>query len=120
MSQPCQTGLIENFIFLSDQIETLHNCWLRQVDHGYTTIFHYLAHVFKRDNWHFSSFDKNFHVAFSSDTVEARSLKLCMIMTLLGDYIFIVGLMTLTLFQGHVCEKNKLQIVLFRFLSTAV
>ena len=32
--------------------------------------------------------------------------KLCIIITFLGVYIFIVGLITLTLFQGHVCVRN--------------
>ena len=40
------------------------------------------------------------------DTIEARSFKLCMIITLLGVYIVIVGLMTLTLFQGHLRIRN--------------
>ena len=46
------------------------------------------------------------YVAFISDTAKARSFKLCMIIILLGVYIFIVGLMTLTLFQGHRCVRN--------------
>ena len=35
------------------------------------------------------------------DTVKSRSFKLCMVITLLGIYQFIPGLMTLTLFQGQ-------------------
>ena len=41
------------------------------------------------------------NVGFLLDTIEARPFKLCMIITLLGVYIIILGLMTLTLFQDH-------------------
>ena len=43
---------------------------------------------------------------FSPDTMKARAFKLGMIITLLGVYIVIVALMTLTLFQGHRCVGN--------------
>ena len=49
----------------------------------------------------FRRFRKNFNIAFFLDTVKARSFKLCMIITLLGVYIFIIGLMTMILFQSH-------------------
>ena len=49
---------------------------------------------------------KNLNVAFFSGTVIARSFKLCMIITLLRVYIFIVGLIILTLFQSHRCVRN--------------
>ena len=55
-----------------------------------------------------------------------RSSKLCMVIALLVVCIFIVDLMTLTLFQGHRCVKNMkgktvlLFLFLFRFLSTVV
>ena len=52
------------------------------------------------------SFEKNVNVGFSVEIINSRSFKLCMIMTLLGVYIAIVGLMTLTLFQGHRCVRN--------------
>ena len=45
-------------------------------------------------------------LAFLVDTVQGRSCKHCVIMTLLGVYTFIVGLMTLTLFQGHRGVRN--------------
>ena len=45
-------------------------------------------------------------LAFFLDTIKARSLKLYMIITLVEVYIVILGLMTLTLFQGHVCVRN--------------
>ena len=38
-SQQWQTVLTENFMFLSDYVETLYNCWIHQVDHEYTTVF---------------------------------------------------------------------------------
>ena len=49
---------------------------------------------------------KNFHIGFFLDTVKARSLKLCMIVTLLGAYIVILGMITLTLIQGYRCVRN--------------
>ena len=45
-------------------------------------------------------------VGIFSDTSEARSFKLRMIITLLGFYIVIGGLITLTLLQGHRCVRN--------------
>ena len=42
----------------------------------------------------------NFNVGFFSDMIKARSFKLCMIITLLQVCFVILGLMTLTLFQG--------------------
>ena len=79
-------------------------------------IYHYFwfSHMFMGDHWHISSIEKknqHFDTAFFSDTVKMRSSKLCMIITLLEVYIFIVDLMTLTLFQGHrsvVNIKSKL------------
>ena len=44
---------------------------------------------------------RNFNVGFSLDTIEARFFKLCMIIVLPEVYIVILGLMSLTLFQGH-------------------
>ena len=41
-----------------------------------------------------------------------------MIVTLLGVYIVIVGLMTLTFLRSQACQKYKLQIASFRFLSS--
>ena len=49
---------------------------------------------------------KSFIIRFFSDIIKARFFKLCLIITLLGVYIVIVGLMTLTLFQGHWCVTN--------------
>ena len=48
----------------------------------------------------------SFPPTFFLDTVYVRSFKLCMITTILGVYIFIVGLMTFTLFQGHGYVRN--------------
>ena len=58
-------------------------------------------HAFKGDNWHISSSGFLKKVCFFSDTTEVRSFNHCMIITLLWVCLFIVGLMTLTLFQGH-------------------
>ena len=57
---------------------------------------------------------------FFTNTVQVKFAKLCFIITLLGVYPFMPGLMTFALFQGQRCQSNrKLQIV-FKFLSTAV
>ena len=73
--------------------------------------------MFKGDNGHISLFDFFFFKrCLFFQTVKARSFNFGMIITLFGVYIFIVGLMTLTLLQGHMYQKYKLQIVLFRFL----
>ena len=63
---------------------------------------------------------KNFNHGFFQTPLK-QNLKLCMIIILLGVYIVILGLMTLTLFQSHRCiQKYKLQIVCFGFLSSVV
>ena len=43
-----------------------------------------------------------------------------MVITLFGLYVVFLGFINLTLFHGHRCVGNKLQIVPFRFLSTVV
>ena len=58
-------------------------------------------HMFKGDNRHISSSEKNFNIGFFLDTIKARSFKLCMLISLLGVYIVLLGLITLILFQGH-------------------
>ena len=70
-------------------------------------IYHYfwLLHTFKRNNWSVSGVDKKkFHWLFH-EHCQARFFKLCIIITLLGVYQFILGLMTLILFQGHKCVR---------------
>ena len=65
--------------------------------------------VFKGGSRHIALYKENhthFNIDFFSDTVKARSFKLCLIITLLEVYIFIVGLMTLTLFQGRRSIRN--------------
>ena len=66
--------------------------------------------MFKGVNRHISSFEKTtekpFNIAFLLDIVKVRSSKLCMIITLLMVYIVIVGLITFTLFQGHMYARN--------------
>ena len=69
-------------------------------------IFLYL-HMFKEMSDIFPPLTKKkINVAFFLDTIKARSFKLCMIIILLGVYIFIESLMTLTLFQGHRYVRN--------------
>ena len=68
-------------------------------------LFFTFAHIFKRNNWRVSWFDKNFVNCFFMDTVRARFFKLCIIITLLGVYQFIPDLMTMTFFQGNRCVK---------------
>ena len=60
------------------------------------------------------------NIYFFFDTIEARSFKLRIILTLIKAYIFILVLMTLTFSRSQVRQKHKLQITCFRFLSTAV
>ena len=49
---------------------------------------------------------KNFNAGFFLDAMKAGSFKLYLIITLPGFYIFILGLMTLTLLQGYRCARN--------------
>ena len=79
---------------------------LCQVDHEYTTIIDF-CRCSREILTHFLIWKKNpLNVVFFSDTVIMRFFKLCIVMNLLGVYIFIVGLVTFTLFQGHRCVRN--------------
>ena len=62
--------------------------------------------IFKGDKCPRLTTKVNFNVAFFSDTVIARSFKIGIIITLLGVYIFVVGLRTLILFHGHRFIRN--------------
>ena len=64
--------------------------------------------VFKGDKTGIWSFwkEKKKNVYFFPDTITARFFKLRMIITLFGIYIVFLGLMTLTLFQGHRRVRN--------------
>ena len=65
-------------------------------------------HKFEGGNWLVFSFGKKTNplmLAFVLDTIKARSFRLFMNIILLEVNIVILGLMTLTLFQGHVSEK---------------
>ena len=55
---------------------------------------------------HLKKKQKTFNIGFFLDTMKARSFKLCTIINFLGVYIVILGLITLTLFQGHRCVRN--------------
>ena len=69
---------------------------------------------------HLKKHNKKLNGCFFLDTIKVRSFKLCMIINFIGLYIFALGLMTLTLFQGHRYVKYKLQIACFGFLSSVV
>ena len=99
-SQQCQTVLTENFVLFSDKVETLYDCWLRQVDHE----------MFKGSNGYVSSFEKKKNVTFFWNTVKARSFKL-------HDYNLASGLHFCCKFdeldfvsRSQVCQKYKLQL----------
>ena len=73
---------------------------------SWTYHYFWFLHMFKGNNWHISSFQNTYNVAFFLDTIEVRCFKLCIIITLLEIYISNVCLMTLTLFQGHRYVRN--------------
>ena len=50
---------------------------------------------------------KTVNVGFFSDTIKAKSFKLCMIISMLGIYIVILGLMTLTMLKDYSCVRHK-------------
>ena len=60
----------------------------------------------------------NFLVVFFTDTVLVRSFKLCIIITSLWIYQSVPGLMTLTLFQGHMCVRILHWKLFFRFFPS--
>ena len=81
-----------------------NDCWFCQIDHEYTKIL--ISHMLKGHNWHIFALKKKeekkaSNVVIFLGNVISRSLKVCMLITLFGMYIFIVGLMSLTLFQSH-------------------
>ena len=78
------------------------------------------SHVSKGDNWHVSWFCQNLIACFFMDTVWGKSSKLWMILTLLGAYRFILGLMTLALFQGNRCVRIINCKLFFSFLMTVI
>ena len=51
-------------ILCSYEVETVYDCWLHQVGNEYTTFFFFL-HMFKRDNWNLSLFEKTLLLPFS-------------------------------------------------------
>ena len=46
------------------------------------------------------------NVGYFLDNIKVRSFKLCMIVTLLGVFVAVLGLMTLILFQDHRGVRN--------------
>ena len=65
-------------------------------------LFFTSMHIFMGDHSHVLWFyNKKFNIGFFVDTVKGTAFTFCMIITLLGVYHFIPGLMTLILFQGH-------------------
>ena len=59
---------------------------------------------------------KKYNIDIFMDTMKPTSFKLYMITTLLGIYIVILGLMTLTLFQGHKCVRMNISTANCMFL----
>ena len=53
-----------------------------------------------------SFLEKNPLILPFSRSPKVRSIKLCSVKTFLRVYLFIEGLMTLTLFQGHRCVRS--------------
>ena len=78
--------------------------------------------MFKGGNWHMK---KTFNVGFFLDAIKAWSFKLLIITTMVGVYIVILLSrfdnvdFALTL-RAQVCQKYKLQIVYFGFMSSVV
>ena len=65
--------------------------------------------------------EKNLNIGLFSNIIKVRPFKLCIVITLLGVYIVILGLMTLTLFQGHMCVRHIIcKFCCFKFLSAVV
>ena len=62
-SQQCQTVLTENCMFLSNEIQTLCDCWLHQEDQEYTTVFEFCT--WSREIIDFFSFEKTLMLALS-------------------------------------------------------
>ena len=87
---------------------------------SWTCHYFWLLHVLKGDGWRFSWFDKNCMVCSFTDSVQARFVKHCIIITLLGVYQFKPSLMTLTLFQGHRCVRIMNCKLFFRVLPNVV
>ena len=46
----CPRVLIESYLCLSNELETLYNCWFRQVDNEYATIFDFRSYFRERIN----------------------------------------------------------------------
>ena len=84
---------------------------------------HKLLLACRGDNLHISSFEKQKQtntLTSSLDIINAGSFKLCMIIILLWVYIVIPDLMTDFVSRSQVCQKHKLQFLLFIVLSTVV
>ena len=70
-------------------------------------LFYDFSNIFKGNNGPVSWFDKKFIVGFFMDTVQASFFfKLWIIITLLGVYQIVSGLITLTLFHGHSVSES--------------
>ena len=59
-------------------------------------------------------------VGFLADTVQGKSFKLCVIITLIGIQQFMSHLTTLTIFHVHAYVGIKICTLFFLFLFTAV
>ena len=90
----------------------LYVYWLHQVNHECTIISDF--HTYSREIIDILRMKKMWMLHFSR-TLLKWDLSNSMIINLLRVYIFTVGLMTFVS-RSQVCQKFKLQIVLFRFL----
>ena len=94
-SQVCQKYKLQIvlFRFLSTVFLMLYGCYIHEKDHVQYELCN--SDVCSREIIYVVLVDQ-----------VSGLVKLCMIWTLLRIYIFILGLMTLTLFQGHRCVRN--------------
>ena len=68
--------------------------------------------LFKGNNWQISLLNQNFTVCIFLDAVSARSFNICMIVTLIELFPFVISLLTMTLVQDHTfVRKAKLQVL---------
>ena len=99
------------------------NCVQFLITSSRSWIFHcfWVAHMFQGDKWCISLFEKKKNVCFFSDTIKARSFKLCLVITLLWGLHCHPRLDDLDFVSwSQVCQKYKLQIACLGSLSSVV
>ena len=110
LSQQCQTVLTETYIHV--RIRLSWDFIGLSTTSSRSGIYHlfWWSCLFKGENWCSSSLFRNrtFNIGFFSDSLKARSLKLCIVITLLGSTLSFcfLGFMILALFQGHRFVRN--------------